>query len=118
MSLQSGYISEQSARDYLVKEGLTWVTSNYRCRWGEIDIIMKDATHLIFVEVRARVSAEFGGAIESITLSKQRKIIKTATHYMVKNKLYDQCCARFDVISLQGTAPQLNWIKNAFSDGF
>lgn len=118
MSQQIGLIAEQQARNYLVRNGLRWITSNYRCRWGEIDLIMGDGKLLVFVEVRARVSAEFGGAIGSITLQKQKKIIKTATHYLTTNNLYNTCNGRFDVISVQGAASQIEWIKNAFGTDY
>ena len=114
MSQQVGLIAEQQARNYLVSKGLRWITSNYRCRWGEIDLIMGDGITLVFVEVRARVSAEFGGAIGSITLQKQKRIIKTATHYLTTKNLYNTCNGRFDVISIQGATSQIEWIKNAF----
>lgn len=114
MSQKTGFLAEQQARDYLVDNGLNWITSNYRCRWGEIDLIMRDKNHLVFVEVRARASEEFGGAIGSITLHKQKKIIKTAMHYMMTKKLYDSCAGRFDVVSLQGASSSVEWIKNAF----
>jgi putative endonuclease len=114
MSQQVGYEGEEQARNYLIKQGLRFVTSNYRCRWGEVDLIMTDTSHLIFVEVRARVSDEYGGAIGSITRQKQRKIVKTASHYMVSKDLYNKYTARFDVVSLQGTTPNIEWIKNAF----
>ncbi|MDP1602506.1 MAG: YraN family protein [Legionella sp.] len=118
MSLQIGYEREEQARNYLTKQGLRFITSNYRCRWGEVDLIMSDASHLIFVEVRARVSGEYGGAIGSITRQKQRKILKTASHYMVSKNLYNKYAARFDVVSLQGTIPHIEWIKNAFDSDF
>lgn len=114
MSQQSGLIAEQQARNYLVKNGLRWITSNYRCRLGEVDLIMADGKILVFVEVRARVSAEYGGAVGSITYQKQRKIIKTATHYLITNNLYNTCNGRFDVISIQGASSQIEWIPNAF----
>lgn len=114
MSQQNGYIAEQHARDYLIKNGLRLITSNYRCRWGEIDLIMNDGKTLVFVEVRARVSAQYGGAVGSITLQKQKKIVKTATHYMMVKKLYNSCSGRFDVVSIQGLSAEIEWIKNAF----
>ena len=114
MSLEIGYAAEEQARNYLVKQGLRWITSNYHCRWGEVDLIMTEADYLIFVEVRARVSLRYGGAIASITRQKQRKIIKTASHYMVSKNLYNKYTARFDVVSLQGALSDIGWIKNAF----
>jgi putative endonuclease len=118
MSQQIGFAAEKYARDYLVKQGLRWITSNYRCRWGEVDLIMKDANHLVFIEVRSRVSDAYGGAIESITYSKRQKILKTATHYMTVKNSYNTFSARFDVISIQGSAAKVEWIKNAFGVDF
>jgi len=118
MSLEKGFAHEQLARDYLVQQGLRFVTNNYRCRFGEIDLIFWDKTILSFVEVRSRVSNDYGGALESITQQKRKKIIKTASHYMISKKLYDTTCARFDVILLQGATAELEWIKNAFDASY
>lgn len=114
MSLQQGYQAETLALEYLIKKKLQWLTSNYRCRFGEIDLIMKDHHTLVFIEVRARRSDEFGGALMSITHAKQQKIIKTAEHYLLINKLYDSCSTRFDVVSIQGKERRIDWIQNAF----
>lgn len=114
MSREKGFLAEAIARDYLVTNGLIWVESNYTCRFGEIDLIMRERNAWVFVEVRARVSAAFGGAIASVTPSKQQKIIKTASHYMLVNRLKNQYPVRLDVVGLQGDPPQIAWIKNAF----
>jgi len=114
MSKQIGYAVERQARTYLTDQGLRWITSNYTCRWGEIDLIMRDKEYWVFVEVRARVSDEYGGALGSITREKQRKILKTATHYLTINKLYDKCPVRIDVIAVQGSESKIEWIKDAF----
>jgi len=114
MSLAKGYESEQYAREYLILQGLKWIESNYHSRMGEIDLIMRDKESLVFVEVRSRASAAFGGAISSITNSKKQKLLKTASLYLVAKKLYDKEIVRFDVLSLEGTPPKINWIKNAF----
>lgn len=114
MSLKIGDEAEAQARDYLVKHGLRWITSNYRCRIGEIDLIMRDKDYLVFVEVRARASLAFGGALTSITPNKQRKIIKTAQLYLQTHQLHDKQACRFDVISLEGTPPHITWVQHAF----
>lgn len=114
MSLASGLAAEATARDYLVAQGMQWVESNYRCRLGEIDLIMRDDNNLVFVEVRSRASNVYGGAIESITYGKQQKLLKTASLYLLAHRLQDNVAARFDVISIEGKPPQLTWIKNAF----
>ena len=104
MSLQRGFVAEDLAREYLLRQGLVWKASNYRARMGEIDLIMQDGSHLVFVEVRARVDAKYGGALESVTSAKQRKIMKVAAYYP----------CRFDVVTLQGHPPTICWIPNAF----
>ena len=114
MSLKIGDAAEALARDYLMKHGLRWITSNYRCRIGEIDLIMHDKDYLVFVEVRARASLTFGGALTSITRKKQQKIVKTAQLYLQTNNLHDKQACRFDVISLEGSPPNITWIQHAF----
>lgn len=114
MSQQAGFAAERQARDYLTSQGLRWITSNWRCRWGEVDLVMREKDLLVFVEVRSRVSAEFGGALESITIGKQKKILKAATHYMTTHNLYNTHSCRFDVVCIQGTNADIEWIQNAF----
>ncbi len=112
--INKGKTAEDTACAYLIKQGLSQVARNYFCRMGEIDLIMRDGVCLVFVEVRARTSRAFGGASASVTFKKQQKIIKTALHFLMKNKLKDKYPMRFDVISMDGTLPEINWIKNAF----
>lgn len=114
MSQKAGALAEQHAREYLIAQGLQWVDSNYRCRLGEIDLIMRDGVYLVFIEVRARASKAFGGAMASVTYSKQQKLIKTASLYLLVNKLHDKQAIRFDVLALEGTPPRIEWVKNAF----
>jgi putative endonuclease len=118
MSQKIGFAVEAQVRAYLTKKGLHWLISNYRCRWGEIDLIMCDKNYLVFVEVRARMSADFGNAMESITYQKRQRIIKTALHYITTNQLYANYPLRFDVVSIQGSDSQFQWILNAFESGY
>lgn len=117
MSRERGFEIEQKARQYLEIQGLVWLCSNYQCRLGEIDLIMRDGVYLVFVEVRARSADRFGHALESITKSKQQKILKTAQCYLKAKRLHDKHPIRFDVVAMQGPALSTTWIKNAF-DGF
>jgi len=117
MSRQLGQHAEQQALQYLRAQGLRWVTSNFRARCGEIDLIMRDGSTLVFVEVRLRSSDTFGGASASVTWHKQQKIIKTARCYLLQTGQYDQCVARFDVVAFEGMPAQINWIKQAFECG-
>lgn len=111
---EKGLRAEAKAIDYLTTQGLKLITQNYHCKWGEIDLIMRDQDYLVFVEVRSRVSQTFGGGLGSITYAKQQKIIKSATHYLMVSKQYHQFAMRFDVVSLDGASAAITWIKDAF----
>lgn len=113
---QQGDAAEQQAQHFLEQQGCTFITGNFSCRTGEIDLIMRSAEQeILFVEVRYRKNNDYGGALESITLSKQNKIRNTALYYLQKHKL-DDCNCRFDVIAItqDGDAPDIEWIENAF----
>jgi putative endonuclease len=109
-----GQMAEDKACDYLLKKGLKLVTRNYRCRLGEIDLIMIDKHNLVFVEVRYRKPSRFGDAAETVNYHKQQKLIKAATHY-IQYKSVSMAC-RFDVISMmpRGEELDIEWIKDAF----
>lgn len=108
-----GRDAEQAAISFLQSHKLTLVTQNYRCRFGEIDLIMRDQTTLVFVEVRMRANEAFGGAAASITTAKQKKLLCTARHYL--SELNDDPACRFDAVLFSGAAGQhVEWIKNAF----
>lgn len=114
---QIGQTAEEFACQYLQKQGLKLISRNYRCRVGEIDLIMQDSKDLIFIEVRCRQNSYFGNGAESVTHTKQKKLIKTAHYYLQQQKLDDKNGCRFDVISLasQDSTAKVEWIKNAFS---
>lgn len=118
MSKGIGDEAERQASDYLQKQGLSLVACNYHCPWGEIDLIMRDKAYLVFVEVRARQSQAFGGALASVTKTKQKKLLKTALHYQWSKKIQDKNPVRFDIVVLQGMPRQLEWIKNAFGSDY
>ncbi len=111
-----GQWAEELAHIYLCKQGLQPVTRNYRCKAGEIDLIMLDKKTLVFIEVRYRKSKRYGGSVESIDINKQQRIMTTATRYLQSKKLDQQC--RFDVVLIDGMVekPKLNWIKDAFRE--
>ena len=117
MSQSIGFDAEEKARHYLTEQGLTWVKSNYSCRMGEIDLIMRDHDYLVFIEVRARSRNTFGNAMESVTPSKQRKLHKTAAYYLQTFKLHETYPCRFDIVSFDGVPPEISWLKNAFEQG-
>jgi len=108
-----GEAAENLAAAFLQRAGLALVERNYRCRFGEIDLIMQDAATRVFVEVRLRSRSDFGGAAASVTLAKQKKLLAAARLYLATLKTLPPC--RFDVVALTGNdAP--DWIKNAFDD--
>ena len=106
----AGDHAESLVAAYLGRHGLRLLVRNFRCRGGEIDLICRDARTLVFVEVRLRGRADFGGAAASITIAKQRRIILAARHYLAGKA---DCDCRFDCVLLDGE--QLEWIRNAFS---
>ncbi len=113
-----GIAAELLAREHLEQHGLTWVASNVRGEESleEIDLIMRDEAFLVFIEVRSRKMVKYGHPLESITKQKQQRIIKAATVYLIKNRIYDKIACRFDVVSLTQVKEenQLVWIKDAF----
>jgi len=111
-----GQQTEALACAYLKKQGLVFIERNFRSRCGEIDLIMRDKQHLIFVEVRYRQQSQFGGAIESIDWHKQQRIIRTAERYLQEKQWASELDSRFDVVTLSGNVatPSIAWIKNAF----
>lgn len=114
MTQEKGRVAEEKALAYLTKQRLKLVVKNYRCRFGEIDLIMHDNNHLVFIEVRSRVSNQFGGGSSSVTYTKRQKILKTATFFILEHQKYHQCALRFDVVSIDGDAASISWIKDAF----
>jgi putative endonuclease len=109
--LVSGAVAEQQAHDFLVSKGLILVCRNFRCKHGELDLLMLDKETLVIVEVRFRKSNAFGGAIASITAKKRAKIIAATQYYLSENAVKNT--VRFDVVAISGVSG-LNWIKNAF----
>src|SRR5690348_17857614 len=91
-----GREGEHYAEAYLQNQGLVLVERNYRCRFGEIDLIMREEDVVVFIEVRMRASQVFGGAASSITISKQGKLVRTARYYLASLKSVPPC--RFDVV--------------------
>ncbi|MFC3681112.1 YraN family protein [Bacterioplanoides pacificum] len=105
---------EQQAEQWLMQQGLQPIERNYGIRAGEIDLIMQQGQVLVFVEVRYRADDQHGSGAESITYQKQRKLRKTAEHYLQKHFANTPPDCRFDVISASGNPVQFEWIENAF----
>jgi putative endonuclease len=115
-SNKTGQQAEDTACHYLKTQGLSLVERNYSSPRGEIDLIMKDNSTTVFIEVRFRRNSRFGSGAESVNQHKQRKLLATAAHYLQKNPKAARGACRFDVISLTANndEQQLDWIPDAF----
>ncbi len=114
---QRGAASEQLAAEYLRSKGLCVLARNLRCKCGELDLVCLDCDVLVIIEVRQRGSAEFGGALASITRCKQRKILRATQYFLQRNAAWSAMALRFDVLAVQGAPSgehRLVWIKDAF----
>ncbi len=111
--MNSGAEAEQQAAQFLQQRGLTLLHQNYRCRHGEIDLIMRDGATLVFVEVRLRSRSDFGGPAASIGTTKQGRLVRTAEHYLSTLRYTPPC--RFDAVLLRSREiVEVEWIRNAF----
>ena len=110
-----GAWAEEIALRYLVKQGLSEVTRNYHCRYGEIDLILSDGDTVVFTEVRYRAKGAMVNALESISPAKQRRLLASAEHYLQRSNNNNDRNCRFDVIAMSGDEeqPTVQWIRNA-----
>lgn len=113
----SGRAAEQFACEYLQQQGLKLLQRNYSCKLGEIDLIMLSPDSCIFVEVRFRKNRDFGGALESVTPGKQRRLILTASHFLQTRPEYAAMPCRFDVVAVtpEPHSYVADWIQAAFT---
>ena len=109
---QIGDAGEEAAAQHLLANGLKILTRNFRVKGGEIDVVCREGATTVFVEVRKRASARFGGAAYSITPAKQKRLILAARHWLAR---HGDCDCRFDCILIDGA--NLAWVKNAFDAG-
>ena len=109
-----GTAAEDLALHYLEVRGLVLVTRNFRCRTGELDLIMRDGEQLVFVEVRSRRNSRYGTPAESVTRTKQQRLLRAAAFYLQRQHLDLPC--RFDVVAILEPSgePQVEWIRDAF----
>ncbi len=104
-----GQVAEAQALAYLQERGLSLVERNFRCKTGEIDLIMRDRATLVFVEVRKRQSSRYGGAMASVTVAKQARLVSAAQFYLQRYNAMPPC--RFDVVAMEGDS--MHWLQNA-----
>ncbi len=114
-----GILGEKLAKDFLKKKGYRITETNYRCPEGEIDIVAKHGEYLVFIEVRAKTSLEFGSPEESITLAKMEKLRAVTAHYQQTHSNLPQLW-RIDVVAIEltqkGKLSRIDLIENAVSD--
>jgi putative endonuclease len=113
----AGAAGETAALNHLLNLGLKLVARNYRCKTGEIDLIMLEGATLTLIEVRYRASMAFGGAAASVTWRKQRRIIAAARYLLLNRPDLRRYPARFDVVAVSPGPRGLcvEWIRDAFT---
>ena len=106
---EQGRKGEESALAYLQRHGLVLIEANFRCKLGEIDLVMREGQTLVFIEVRQRADRSRGGAAASITPAKIRRILRAAQVYLQRFQRLPPC--RIDVVAIDGG--KLEWLRNA-----
>lgn len=113
-----GNRAERSAERLLTDAGLRLLARNYRCKQGELDLVMREADTVVFVEVRYRRKNQWGSAVETVDWRKQKRLIAAAHHYLITHPhLVDRPC-RFDVVAAEGNPADpgaYRWIREAFT---
>jgi len=116
----AGQEAEAYALRYLQQHGLQLITRNWSCKRGELDLVMLDGDTVVFVEVRYRRHAGWGGALESVDFRKQEKLILAAQWFLQSESKWSDSPCRFDVVAINGDPgkePALNWLQHAFEGG-
>jgi putative endonuclease len=112
----AGASAEELCAELLRGAGLRILARNWRCRHGEIDLVAQEGGTTVFVEVRLRRGAGFGGAAESVTAAKRARIVAAARAYLAARRVEADC--RFDVLLLESLdGARIEWIRNAFAEG-
>ena len=113
----AGSAAEQQALDHLLAQGLSLLARNWRCKRGELDLVMLDGDTVVFVEVRYRKNTQWGGALDSIDERKRQKLIFAAQYFLQRESRWANSPCRFDVVAIESTPSgkaDLNWLKDAF----
>ena len=109
-----GLYYEHQAEQYLIQHGLKAIERNYLCKYGELDLIMRDGQTLVFVEVKFRKNALRGGANYALSKQKQQRLRRTISHYLAEKKISHQAM-RIDYVAITGELNStLNWFKNIY----
>ena len=113
-SQQTGKDAERLALRHLEQQGLRLLAQNWSCKRGELDLVMLDGDTVVFVEVRYRHYAQWGGALASIDARKRQKLILAAQYFLQRQARWANHPCRFDVVAIDSHPSQLNWLQNAF----
>ncbi len=113
----NGRIAEGIAQRFLQARGLTSMATNYLCRYGELDLVMRDGNVLVVAEIRYRRRTGFVGPVESISAAKRRRIAKATMHFRQRHPACRHLPVRFDVVGLSGPLPEpvVLWVAGAFT---
>ena len=113
-SQSSGRSAEALALQHLSDSGLRLLERNWSCRSGELDLVMLDGDTVVFVEVRYRKHAAWGGALESVDARKRQRLILAAELFLQRESRWGKQPCRFDVVAIGPGDTGLNWLRNAF----
>lgn len=111
---RAGDAAEQAAVGYLIAAGCAVLARNARYRDGEIDLVMRERDHVVFVEVRLRAGQRFGGAAASVDVFKQKRLMRAAQHWLAEQYGERWPACRFDVVTVDGDG-KIEWIRDAFA---
>ncbi len=114
MNQRRGAQAEALAEDWLSAHGLNPIERNVHMAGGELDLVMRDGDTLVFVEVRHRAEDDWVPAVESISDSKRRRLVRTAQLYLAQ--LPEEWNGRFDILAIDGALEQgeVTWLRDAF----
>jgi len=107
---------EDIALAYLERAGLALIARNYHCRYGELDLVMRERDVVVFVEVRYRGASRFGDGVDSVGAAKRAKLVRAASAFLAEHPRLAGAACRFDVLAIGGgeDAPSMDWRQNAF----
>ncbi len=116
-TVATGARAEQAALRFLERQGLALVTRNFRCRMGELDLVMLDGGELVIVEVRYRASRAPVDPAVTVTATKRRRLLRAASRFLQVRPDFRDHAMRFDVLALSGAldAVRCDWIRGAFT---
>ncbi len=117
---QMGDIGEAMAAEYLEKQGFEILGRNLHCRYGEIDLVAQKKTSLYFIEIKRRVGATHGKAIDAISPTKIKRIRNSANHFLFKNPTWQKLIPYFSVVAIDedptgATPPKIEFLPDAFT---